>query len=168
MVKIEYAKIHDAKILGEIHASSWKEAYKGIVPDEILNQITPEKREKYFKKALTEGWERDAIIYKESTAAGLISIGRCRDEDRNEDYGEIWGVYLKPEYWNQGIGYELMSWGIDELKKEGYSKVSLWVLEENHAARRFYEKYGFLHDGTEKEITIGKVLKELRYEMQLS
>lgn len=131
MDKIEYRKIHDAKILGEIHASSWKEAYKGIVPDEILNQITPDKREKYFEKALTEGSERDAILYKESKATGLSCIGKCRDKDRNEDHGEIWGIYLKPEYWNQGIGYELMTWGIEELKNQGYSKATLWVLEES-------------------------------------
>jgi len=164
MYKVEYADVSDAGILGEIHAASWKEAYKGIVPDEILKNISPERREKYFEKALAEGWEQDAIIYKDGEPAGMICIGRCRDTDRSEGYGEIWGIYLKPEFWHMGIGSELIKWGTAELKKQGYRKVCLWVLKDNHSARAFYEKTGFLYDGTEKEITLGKMLLEIRYE----
>ncbi|AGK95707.1 GNAT family N-acetyltransferase [Clostridium pasteurianum] len=163
MYKIRYADINDAKILGEIHSKSWKVAYKSIVPDEILNNITPDKRQKYFEKALAEGWEEDAIIFKDEKALGLICIGKCRDEDKKDSYGEIWGIYLLPEYWNLGIGSELMSWGLNELKKRNYKKIFLWVLEGNLNARRFYEKIGFQHDGTVKEITIGKTLNEYRY-----
>lgn len=165
MIKIRYANINDAKILGEIHAKSWQVAYKGIVPEEILANITPERREKYFEKALTEGWEEDALIYKDNDAAGLICIGKCRDEDKSQEYGEVWGIYLSPEYWNDGLGRELMNWGLKELKVRGFKKVTLWVLEENQRARRFYELMGFKHDETVKEITIGKSLREYRYEI---
>ncbi|MBU5593510.1 GNAT family N-acetyltransferase [Clostridium sp. MSJ-4] len=163
MYEIRYANIDDAKILGEIHSQSWKLAYKGIVPDEILNNITTEKRQKYFEKALTEGWEEDAIIFNDNKAVGLICIGKCRDTDKEGSYGEIWGIYLLPEYWNMGIGSELINWGISELKKRNCDKVTLWVLEDNLNARKFYEKFGFEHDGTINEITIGKKLNEYRY-----
>lgn len=164
MFKIRYADISDAKTLAEIHSKSWKVAYKGIVPNEILEKITAEKRQIYFEKALTEGWEEDAIIFKDNEAVGLICIGKCRDTDKPGAYGEIWGIYLLPEYWKMGIGSELINWGINELKKRNYNKVILWVLEENISARKFYEKIGFKHDGTVKEITIGKKLSEFRYE----
>ena len=36
MFEIRYADISDAKELAKIHSSSWKIAYKGIVPDEVL------------------------------------------------------------------------------------------------------------------------------------
>lgn len=167
MFRIRYANIGDAKTLGEIHSKSWKVAYKGIVPDEILKNITIEKRQAYFEKALTEEWEEDAIIFKDNDAVGLICIGKCRDVDKTHTCGEIWGIYLLPEYWNMGIGSELINWGINELKKRNYSKVILWVLEENTNARKFYEKVGFKHDGTVKEITIGKKLVEYRYEKSI-
>lgn len=164
MFKIRYADINDSKTLGKIHSKSWKVAYKGIVPNEILENITVEKRQKYFEKALSNGWEEDAIIFKDNEAVGLICIGKCRDTDKANNYGEIWGIYLLPEYWNIGIGSELINWGLTELKKRNYDKVTLWVLEENINARNFYEKVGFKHDGTVKEITIGKKLNEYRYE----
>lgn len=163
MYRIRHANIEDAKILGEIHSQAWKVAYKGIVPDEILDNITAEKRQKYFEKALTEGWEEDAIIFNGNKALGLICIGKCRDADKDGSYGEIWGIYLLPEYWKKGIGSELIYWGLAELKKRNYDKVTLWVLEDNLNARKFYEDIGFEHDGTIKEITIGKKLNEYRY-----
>jgi ribosomal protein S18 acetylase RimI-like enzyme len=163
MYKIRYAGISDSRILGEIHSQSWKAAYKGIIPDEILSSITTERRQKYFEKALTEGWEEDAIIYIDNKAVGLICIGKCRDTDKDDFYGEIWGIYLLPEYFSMGIGSKLINWGLDELRKRNYDKVTLWVLENNSNARIFYEKIGFQHDGTVKEITIGKTLNEYRY-----
>ena len=72
-----------------------------------------------------------------------------------------------PEYWKMGIGSKLINWGLNELNKRKYKKVTLWVLEENINARRFYERVGFKHDGTVKEINIGKKLNEYRYEKVL-
>ncbi|WP_426348239.1 GNAT family N-acetyltransferase [Alloiococcus sp. CFN-8] len=155
--------MESAKALGIIHSASWKSAYKGIIPDEILNGITPEKREKYFEKALSLDWEKDAIINVNGKEAGFISIGECRDDDKNSTYGEIRGLYLLPEYWGQGFGKALFTWGIKELEKQNYTSISIWVLEDNIRARRFYEKQGFIFDGTVKEIIIGKKLNEVRY-----
>ncbi|WP_035289166.1 GNAT family N-acetyltransferase [Clostridium sp. KNHs214] len=168
MYNVRYADVDDAKILGQIHSESWKVAYKGVVPDEVLNNITAEKRQKYFEKALTEGWEEDAIIFKDNKAVGLICIGKCRDADKEEFWGEIWGIYLLPEYWNMGIGFELINWGLNELKRRNYKKIALWVLEGNLNARNFYEKMGFKHDGTIKKITIGKTLNEYRYVISIT
>lgn len=167
MYKIRYAKVEDAKILGEIHSQSWKVAYKDIILDEILNNITAEKREGYFERALSKQWEEDALIFIEDKAVGLICIGKCRDEDIDSSYGEIWGIYLLPEFWNKGIGYELIKWGMKELKDRNYKRITIWVLEENLKARRFYEQVGFKHDGTIKEIIIGESLNEYRYAIDI-
>jgi len=167
MYEIKQATIQDAHILAEIHANSWKVAYKGIVPDKILDNITVEKRQKYFEQALSEGREENAIVFKDDKPAGLICIGKCRDSDKDDTYGEIWGIYLHPDYWNIGIGFRLISWGLEELTKRGYKRATLWVLEDNIAARKFYEKIGFKHDGTIKEINVGKPLNEYRYEKSL-
>lgn len=167
MCEIRYANVDDAKSLGEIHSSSWKAAYKGIIPDKVLDNITAEKREKYFQNALREALEEDAIIFEENKPAGFICIGKCRDKDKDASYGEICGLYLLPDYWHRGLGSKLMSWGLAELEKRNYTRATLWVLEENLSARRFYEKVGFKFDGTVNEINIGKKLNEVRYVKKL-
>jgi len=52
MYKVRYADVNDARVLGEIHSSSWKIAYRGIVPDSILDNTSVDKRQKYFEKVL--------------------------------------------------------------------------------------------------------------------
>ena len=63
MYKVRRADVNDARVLGEIHSSSWKIAYRGIVPDSILDNTSVDKRQKYFEKALSEGWEEDFLIF---------------------------------------------------------------------------------------------------------
>ncbi|KYH34009.1 protease synthase and sporulation negative regulatory protein PAI 1 [Clostridium tepidiprofundi DSM 19306] len=163
MIYIRYANSDDAKELGIIHSQSWKIAYKGIVPDSVLNNISAEKREKYFYNALTEKIEEDALIFVDDKPIGFICIGKCRDNDLDDSYGEIWGIYLLPSYWNQGLGYKLINWGINALIDRGFKNIILWVLKENINACKFYEKVGFCFEGTEKEINIGKTLIECCY-----
>lgn len=44
MFRVRYADISDVRKLAQIHSSSWKKVYKGIIPDEVLENITIEKR----------------------------------------------------------------------------------------------------------------------------
>jgi RimJ/RimL family protein N-acetyltransferase len=163
MYKIRYANTNDAKALGEIHSKSWYHAYKGIVPDKILENLSSQKMQKRFEGAINKS-EENAIIFKNNKPVGFIYIGKCRDEDKPNTCGEVWGIYLHPDYWNMGIGTKLINWGLNELKNRNFNQITLWVLEENTNARKFYEKIGFKHDGTAKEIILGKKLTEIRYE----
>ena len=153
----------DARELGLIHSSSWKVAYKGILPDDILDKITPEKREAYFTNSIRGQIEKTAVIELDSMIAGFITLGGCRDTDLSTEHGEVWGIYLSPDKWRLGIGSILIGWGQNELASSGFKRVSLWVLEDNHNARAFYEKHGFIHDGTVKKMMIGKEINEMRY-----
>ncbi len=164
---IRKATIADVNVLGYIHAESWKMAYKGIIPEHVLDNITVEKRAKRFYNALKEGSEENIIISVEGDPAGFLCLGHCRDEDLDKSHGEIWGIYLLSKYWNKGIGSMLFEHGINQLYDRGYVKVSLWVLEENTQAREFYEKRGFTFDGTVKELDIGRKLNEVRYIKEL-
>lgn len=90
MYNVRRTNTDDARILGEIHSRSWKIAYRGIVPDSILDNISAEKRQKYFEKALSANLEEDYLIFTDETAVGLMCIGKCRDEDKDDTFGEIW------------------------------------------------------------------------------
>lgn len=51
-----------------------------------------------------------------------------------------------------------------QFLKQIVEEVFLWVLEDNHRARKFYEKFGFLCTGDYIEDSIGeKELREVRY-----
>ena len=57
---------------------------------------------------------------------------------------------------------------INELRKECYKKVFLWVLVENKRARYFFKKYGFEACEDYKEVKIGdKALMAVKYVIDL-
>jgi GNAT superfamily N-acetyltransferase len=58
------------------------------------------------------------------------------------DERELHALYILPEFQGQGIGLRL-------LRAAG-SVSRLWVLKENHLARRFYEACGWTTDGEER------------------
>lgn len=162
-IDIRHAEINDCSIMGAIHSESWKVAYKGIVPDPVLDNMSAEKSEKKFYNSFMQGVENNVIILNDDQAVGFMCLGKCRDDDLDNSFGEIWGIYLLPSFWEQGIGTKAINWGINYLKNRRYNKISLWVLENNIKARKFYEKLGFIHDGMIKELNIGKPLNEYRY-----
>jgi ribosomal protein S18 acetylase RimI-like enzyme len=162
-VEIRYANINDAKDLGAIQSASWRAAYKGIVPDDIHEAYTPEVREKAFEGFLAAGESLNALALCDGRPAGWTCFEKCRDEDAPPSRGEVWGIYVSPDYWRQGIGSELLGWTVGELKKRGFASVSLWVFEDNADARAFYEKHGLKADGAKKELELGRKLILVRY-----
>jgi len=159
---IHYANGSDSEILGEIHSESLGFAYNGIFPDDyIQSRFSYERRKDGFKRELSLGYPETAIIYKDEIPIGLFTIGKSRYGNVDDSCIEIWRIYLKPNYIGKGFGTELMNWGIDELRKKGYKKAILWVLEDNHRARTFYERRGFSFDGNVQTIENG--IRELRY-----
>ncbi|MBN1317082.1 MAG: GNAT family N-acetyltransferase [Anaerolineales bacterium] len=99
--------------------------------------------------------------------AGFVTLGACRDEDIDESFGEICGIYLAPQWWRKGVGSALVAFAEKELAARGYHEVMLWVLEGNSAARRFYEALGFSLNGGSKEVQLGAALRCVRYRKEL-
>ena len=118
--KIRWATVDDAEELGYVHTESWKAAYKDIIPDEVLKNMNIEERQKRFEKAIKNQEEENAVLLVDEKIVGFITLGKCRDDDFDDTVGEIWGIYLLSSYWGRGLGSDLISWGIDELKNRGY------------------------------------------------
>ena len=54
---------------------------------------------------------------------------------------------MTSEFHGAGIAATLMQWAEDSARAHGATALLLTVWEENHRARRFYEKRGFVHVG---------------------
>ena len=163
-INIRYATMDDADSLGFIYSQSYQTAFRGIIPDNILDDVFSfEKRSEGLRKELFEGSPANVIMYKENKPVGILTYGKSKDKDLEDLAVEILRIYILPSYWGQNIGAELMAWGVEELRQKGYSKISLWVIEENKRARKHYERMGFAHDGESRIINVGKEIKDLRY-----
>lgn len=78
-------------------------------------------------------------------------------------------IYLRKRFWRHGGGAALLARTTDSLLAAGFAGVTLWVLEANHRARRFYEAQGWQPDGTRKtDSTRNFRLTQLRYRRPLT
>ena len=91
---------------------------------------------------------------------GFISVGPSRDE---HGVGEVYAIYVDPDLWATGAGRALIERGERELRST-YLVATLWVLEDNPRARRFYERAGWAPDRvTKSDVRWGVRAPEVRY-----
>lgn len=146
-----------------IYARSWKVAYKGIVPQKYLDDLSVEHWTSFFENSPFQNF----LLKDDGVFVATLSIVQARD-GKYHGYGEIVSIYVLPEYFNKGYGKFLFKQMIEKLQSMGLNKICLWVLEENLNARRFYEKNGFVPNGDKKVINIGdKQLTEICYVNEL-
>jgi ribosomal protein S18 acetylase RimI-like enzyme len=96
--------------------------------------------------------------------AGWLSGGPCRDDgSEGSQLGEVYGCYVDPAYWRQGVGSALMTAALERLGA-AYPQAVLWVLAENARARSFYEWHGWHADGARKMFEVAEERHpEVRY-----
>ncbi|MGC5016236.1 N-acetyltransferase family protein [Streptosporangium sp. DT93] len=130
--------------------TTWKTAYRGIMPDEYLDALKVEPdavagKETRLANALAEG--RTPLLVGEigGRVVGFVDFGRCRDERIGG--GEIFAVYVLPEAQASGLGHALMTAAVERLRADGHEEIGLWSASGNAQARRFYERFGFVLSG---------------------
>ncbi len=149
--------------ISRIYEESWKSAYKGIVPQAYLDSIPNGHWAPHLDQP---GWHT-LICVDEGRAIGTTSFCESRFQ-QFPSWGEIISLYLLPEYAGQGYGKALLEAALCELKQLGFRDIFLWVLEENHHARLFYEKMGFnVSDAFLEDQIGGKPLREVQYTYRL-
>lgn len=163
-VYIRYANKDDANTLALINSKSFQQAFNGIIPDVFLKErFSYERLKDRLYKELNEGTTSSCIMYKDDTPIGMLTFAKDDHKERDNSEIDIWRIYILPEHWGQNLGVEFINWVIEELKRKGYLKIALWVVEENIRARKFYEKIGFTHEGETRIISPGREIKEYRY-----
>lgn len=159
--RIREAVPKDARAIAEIHVRSWQAAYRGQLTDDYLDGLTVEDRLEQHRRSLEEpraGWVT-WVADDAGTVTGFAVTGPSEDADASERTGELYAIYLDPDQIGTGLGRRLAEHALGDLRSHGFDTATLWVLETNERARRFYEAAGWVHDGT---VTSERVDCEMR------
>jgi len=172
---IRKANPSDAPDIARIHIGTWQVAYRGQLPDSLLDGLSAQldRRIAFWERWLTvDGPTRGqtAIVAEVGgRVVGFVTFGDAEGEPCDLQVGEVYAIYLDPNYWNRGYGRDLFSAAVDGLRVHGYREATLWVLESNARTRRFYETAGWTPDGASKVDSLGDVaLREIRYRRMLT
>lgn len=128
--------------IAKVHADSWKTTYKGIFPDEILENITYEQREKQWENIFQQEGNHQFRFVAETldgTIIGFIDGGMERTGVYNCD-GELYAIYILQTYQGMKIGQKLFQALLLECKKHDIQSLLVWVVT-NNSSKKFYEKF---------------------------
>ncbi len=168
-LKIRWAEPSDAPAVAAIHVRAWQTAYRGLLSDGYLDGLSIPDREMKWRLALTAQREKQFALLalgKRKRPVGFSSGGPTQDKDTPPGTGEIYAIYLEPDVIGTGAGRELFSRAMGVLRVRGFTTATLWVLEANERARRFYEAAGWRPDGSVTDERIDcQNLPTIRYQI---
>jgi ribosomal protein S18 acetylase RimI-like enzyme len=161
---IRQATTDDSLSIAKVHVASWQCAYKGILSEDYLCKLNVDISNNNFKKAISQNVETFFVAESNDTIIGFCAIGPTRDPIDNERItAEIYALYLFPEFFGKGIGKLLLENAEKYFYQKEHSQFVLWVLEKNEQARKFYEKSGFITDGSSQIFNYGSPATALYY-----
>jgi ribosomal protein S18 acetylase RimI-like enzyme len=139
-IAIRTARGEDAPAIAAVHEAAWRETYRGIIPGRELERMISRRGPAWWREAVDRG-ARILLIDVADTIAGYASCGRSRVATLPHE-GEIFELYLRPEYLGLGFGSRLFRAARKDLAGRGYVGLVVWSLAGNERACAFYEQMG--------------------------
>ena len=147
-IRVRAAVDRDVPLMARLHVESWRETYRGVMADTVLDD--PEfilRRERFWTGAITEprySANRIAVAERDGQLIGVAMAGPAIELDV-QWAAQLYVLYTYAAVQGLGAGAALLDAVIEPKTTAG-----LWVSDPNPRAQKFYRKHGFLPDGTNK------------------
>ena len=162
------ATVNDASAVGHIHVESWNVAYRGIMPDDVIARTDLAYRARFWSERIADPDWPVFVIEENGQRVAFCQMVPSRDPDDDPTrVGHITSIHVLPHLRGRGHGRALVDHVLAEFQRRGFIEVTLWVLEQNSPARKFYERYGFRQDAATRRYPRTEV-PEVRYRIRLS
>jgi len=139
-ITIRAARPGDARRIARLDVETWRAAYAGILATPFLVGLSARRRELGWATVI-EREPRDVRVAVDDDG-NILGFGSCgRNRDSAESAGEVFTLYIAPDWQNQGIGRALLLALFERLVAQGCGSAIIWVLRDN-PARFFYRRLG--------------------------
>ena len=140
LITVRTAHGNDATDIADVHDAAWREAYRGIIPGRELEKMISRRGPRWWSRAIARG-SNILVLDIDDVIAGYATYGRNRLPSM-QYRGEIFELYLAPEYQGLGYGRRLFSAARNDLARHGCLNTLVWALADNERALSFYERLG--------------------------
>lgn len=149
----------DTDRIAALHARSWQETYRGILPDSFLDDEVEADRLDYWRQQFGESPRNRHVVVAE--ADGKLAGFACTFARFDPIYGALLdNLHVAAACKGRGLGRDLMKqsaeWVQQQQSAQGFY---LWVYEKNYTARKFYDSLGAIN----QETAMGEYAVMLRY-----
>lgn len=157
---VRKARLKDAEAIVKINVRTWKESYKGLIADSVLEKGQIDEERISAMRRRIQNQTSTVLVYEDKEIMGFMVGGVARDERKIKN--ELYAIYVLPDAQHKGIGTQLLSEYKQIMKGRTFY---LYTLKNNHRARSFYEKNGgILCEEFNRSITIqDHIIEEVCY-----
>ena len=139
-VTLRKAQRDDVDEIASIHVDSWKAAFTGRMPHNYIESYTLPRRVTEWHQLLTNNAETVVVSESGGRVIGFLSF---KISQTHENAIELSKLYLCPSAYGKGVGSLLMNYLEKQVASHHVHQITLYVLDNNDAAIRFYTKQGF-------------------------
>ncbi|MGG5170633.1 N-acetyltransferase family protein [Pseudarthrobacter sp. J1738] len=142
---VRRAELADASDMARVHVDTWRETYRGLMSDAVLDDPgLLARRETFWTAVLSDprySANNVAVATHEGSVVGIaMASPTLVDSDEPQ---ELHLLYSYADVHGSGVGRALLNAVI-----EPGAPAVLWVADPNPRAQAFYKKNGFAPDGT--------------------
>ncbi|MGN6465865.1 MAG: GNAT family N-acetyltransferase [Rhizobiaceae bacterium] len=160
-IDIRKAEPADAEAIADVHRQAWEGAYSGIIPHRALGAMLGRRGRDWWANAVRRA-ASILVLDVDGIVAGYATVGRNRSRDLPQQ-GEIYELYIRPEYQGVGFGSRLFAAARQKLKSHGLKGMVVWALEENGGALTFYSGAGGRDVAEGVEVFDQKALRKVAF-----
>lgn len=160
-IDVRPAEPDDALAIAEVHRAAWTQAYTGVIPFKSLRAMVERRGMRWWQRAI-RGSTSILVLDVGGTIAGYATLGLNRARALPQE-GEIYELYLRPEYQGIGLGRRLFSEARRLLGSLGCKGLVVWCLEENDGGLAFYRSAGGADVAEGAETFDGKHLRKIAF-----
>jgi ribosomal protein S18 acetylase RimI-like enzyme len=163
-MNIRPAGIADAQAIAHIHLDSWRNTYRGLLPDTFLDELRLEDRVKRWEQRLADLESGEFFYVVEDVGGDVIGFASGGPERTGHPTykGELWTLHVMKQYQGLGLGRRLFAAVAKRLHDMGTDSLLLWVLKGNPACG-FYERLGGVYLTEEVKDYSGGSVAEVAY-----
>lgn len=166
------ATVNNASDIARVYVDTWRSAYAGVLPDKGLLGMSYERQAAEWAWLIRNRGDVQPVIVASEAGRGVvgfISVGASRAAARPQGgpfaearIGEVYTLYVHPEFQERGIGRQLLASGFGALAERGSARVVVWVLRDNPACF-FYERMGGRCVAERRERLWGREVDEVAF-----
>jgi GNAT superfamily N-acetyltransferase len=179
---VRAARPQEAGEISRIQVTTWRIAYRGLLPAGVLDRLDPEWMASRWRSAISapptpkhrvlvaiEQAERDHLV-------GFAASGPADEEAAAPDGPPlpdrtvaVTDLLVEPRWGRRGHGSRLVAASVDLWREDGFATAVAWVFESDPATRRFLASTGWEPDGARRALDVDDLLiHQLRLHTALS
>ncbi|MGC9666413.1 N-acetyltransferase family protein [Planosporangium sp. 12N6] len=180
------ARPDEAGDIARIQLTTWRVAYRRLIPRQVLDDLDPEWLTARWREAITappSPRHRVLIAFEQADSGdrpaelvGFLATGPADEaalapdeEPLPADVAAVTDLLVEPRWGRRGHGSRLLSAGVDLWRADGFRTAVAWAYERDPATRNFLGSAGWEPDGARRALDVDDLLvPQLRLHVDLT